>query len=131
MEETKILNVKTATLQEMLDRPEKEYNPAIWNSRIRVINTFNPTFYIAEPQGGFNYARFYAVYKTPEEGLKLFNEISPFCTSLTNRGFSKIRIDDNGNVYRSFFNNEKGRAANTPLNRKGLSRDGVLVTTDF
>jgi len=129
------LKVAALTKSEMMNRSEKNYNPAIWEKRIRELSNYKETkFYVREKgNGSFDYAVFYASYIL-ESGLHLFLEFSPFCACLESRGFVRVEIDDEGNVYSNLFmdpQGKTGRADNCPANRKMFAASGIMVSSSI
>ena len=129
------LRVLRISVEEMLVHPAREYNPSVWEHAVRrLAQQKDCQFYIADRGNVYQYDRFYATYRT-DEGLYFFNEFSAYSGCLTNNGFCKVHIDENGIVWKSFFYDAKGnegRAANTPENRKkfalGICFQNVLIS---
>lgn len=135
--ETKLV-VKKITVEQMLDRPEKAYNPKTWKESIeRVTKYKDHQFYVMDPDGVFSYAMFYHSYVAPS-GLYLFNDFSAYSSCLTSNGFCIVCIDEEGKVHRNLFKNLEdvaGYAENTPANRKmiieKISSVGVMVSNSI
>jgi hypothetical protein len=126
------LKVTKITVEEMLNRPEQDYNPAIWKKQVlNYAASKDIQFYVTEKGNGYDYARFWASYRT-SDGLYFFNTFSAFSGSLTNNGFCRVIIREDGTVEKFLFKNDKGQegyADNCPANRKLFTRTGVLVST--
>ena len=125
------LKVTKITVEEMLARPEQSYNPPIWESKVlRYAESKDIQFYVTEKGNGYAYARFWCTYRT-REGLYFFNTFTAFSASLTNHGFCKVFIGEDGVVEKFLFNNvkgEEGYAENCPANRKIFMKLGILVS---
>jgi len=111
------MKLSLLSVDEMLNRPEKGFNPQIWKERINRLKDFEKIqFYVIESDKVYSYARFYASYII--NGLYLFNEVGYSC-SLTNNGFCKVQIDEQGNLYKDLFviGDKTGYAENCETNK--------------
>lgn len=126
--------IKAITLSDMLNRQEQSYNPATWKERVeRMTNYDKLQFYVIEADDVFSYARFFASYVA--DGIYFFNKFSAFSSSITNNGFCKVTIDNEGNVYKHLFKDATGKegyAENCKSNRLSFAKDltpiGVMVS---
>ena len=130
------LKLTKLTVQEMLDRPEQAYNPSIWKAWVlRYAKCKQIQFYVVEKskESGYDYARFFCSYIA--SGIYLFNQFSAFSACLSNAGFCKVQIDENGNVNKFLFKDSSGKegyAENCKANResfKQLTSLGIMVST--
>ena len=130
------LKVTKITVEEMLNRPEQDYNPAVWKKQVlNYAKSEKIQFYVTEKGkgSGYEYSRFWASYIT-SDGVYLFNSFSAFSGSLTNHGFCRAIIREDGVVEKFLFKNDKGEegyAENCPANRKLFMKSGILVSTSI
>jgi hypothetical protein len=128
------LKVTKITVEEMLARPEQDYNPQIWKRRVLdYAGSKDIQFYVTEKGNGYEYSRFWASYIT-SDGVYLFNSFSAFSGSLTNNGFCRAIIREDGVVEKFLFKNDKGQegyADNCPANRELFMKSGILVSTSI
>ena len=116
------LTVIKISSDEMIDSIDGSYNISIWNKRVNDYLKFkNVQFYYADKVAGvYDYKRFFVSYITPEN-LFFFNEFNAFSASLTNNGFCKVSIDENGDVHTELFKSAAGKegyAENCKENRR-------------
>lgn len=131
------LRVKKISIDEMLERSEKAYNPSIWNRKVKEYATLEKIqFYVIEPDRVYSYARFYTSYIL--DGIYFFSEWNGFSVSLTNNGFCKVRIDEEGYVIKTLFKDGEGNegyAENDNRTRKLFSQQltpyGIMVSTSI
>ena len=130
------LKVTELTLEEMLSHPSQEYNPSTWkNDVMQMSKKYNARFYQAPADHIFSYPRFFTKYSIPE-GLNFFSPYNPFSSSLTSNGFTRIFIDEEGNVFSTGFG-ETGneRVIKTPKGRKWLAENlckyGVMISSEL
>lgn len=126
------LVVQKISVEDLLKHEDQEYNPAIWKTQVERYATFPKIQFYIIPKDGkiFSYNRFYASYVA--DGIYFFNRFSPFCASITNNGFCKVHIAEDGTVSKSEFSDGKGKtgyAANTKENRAMFRKD--LTTRDI
>lgn len=128
------LFVTRISVEEMLNRSEKSYNPKEWE---RKVNSYallpKAQFYVAEKNDAYQYARFYISYIF--NGIYFFSEFHGFMSSLSSNGFCKVQISSDGEVYKSLFASKDGKEvyaenceANRELFRKHLTPLGVMVS---
>jgi len=131
------LKLTPISVDEMLVRPEQEYNPRIWKERVTDYTKYAKCqFYVIESDGKiYSYARFYVSYVYGGENLYFFSDFSAFSSSLTNNGFCKVMIDETGLVHKFLFtdpNGKEGYARNCKENRqmfaKNLTPINVMVS---
>jgi hypothetical protein len=128
------LKVTKVSLDEMMTRPEKEYNPAIWEAKVKRMFTYPKIqFYVIEKDNVFQYARFYASYIA--DGIYFFSEWNAFMASLTDRGFCAVNIKEDGTVVKTLFRDASGKEGyvsndkhNRDLFRKNLTPRNIMVT---
>lgn len=120
-----------------------DYNMTEWKKRINnfLQRSKDVQFYIAPPQKGEKYERYYATYKI-EEGIIFFNELCPFSSSISNNGFCRIIIEPIGNseyivkrVLLKDAQGNEGRCNNDRANRKIMAGNsqkyGVIYSNNF
>lgn len=137
------LRLTKISVQDMLARPEQEYNPTIWKDRVLNLprNYKDCQFYVIEPdkESGYSYARFYVSYLYEAENLHFFREFDAFHSCLSNNGFCKVNIDENGFVHKFLFvdfaTGKEGYAENTKENRKKIglhvTPNGYMISNDI
>lgn len=131
-----VLVVKEIT-QDQIRKEGREYNAYEWDKIIdRFYKYKGCKFYIATPQNGYDYERYFAIYEIPE-GLILFHQIS-YHSSLSNNGFCRIVINADGIVSRVLLkdiNGKEGYCTNNKQNRKILAKSsqifGAIFSNDF
>jgi hypothetical protein len=129
------LVVTKISIEEMLQRPEQDYNPKTWKDSImRRAVLKDIQFYVIEKCSVWQYARFYTTYRT-QDGLFLFNDFSAYSACITSNGFCKVFIADDGRVSKEMFEYPAGKfgyAENTPANRKliieRVSSQNIMVS---
>lgn len=133
LQETKIF-VTEISVEDMLVREEKAYNPSIWKDRVLGYEKYEKLqFYVCEKGNGCDYTRFFVSYII--NGIYFFSEFSAFSASLTNAPFCMVHILQ-GQIYRKLFkfpDGEFGYAANNKESReffkKSLTPMGIMVST--
>lgn len=91
------LRVSKIAVGDLLQRPEKEPNPEIWEKKINGLTSKQDVqFYVSEPDTHCSYARFFVSFK--DDGILFFDPFTPFLERLTTWGFCLIDIDDEGFV---------------------------------
>lgn len=131
-----VLNVEEIT-EEQIRKDGREYNAREWDKIIDRVSKYEGCkFYVAKPQRGYDYVRYFAVYKI-EEGIIFFNSVS-YSACLSNGGFCRINIRENGIVERILLkdiHNNYGRCGNDKANRvimAGNSRKfGAVFSNNF
>ena len=125
------LILKKVTLDEMLAHPDKEYNPSVWLEKMS--NYPKCQFYLIPPDDIYSYTRFYVSYIA--DGIYFFSNFSAYSGTLTNNGFCKVYIAQDGQVWKHLFRNDKGEegyADNVEHNRKCfrelLTPRGIMVS---
>jgi hypothetical protein len=128
------LKVTPITVEEMLARPEQDYNASIWKRRVLdYAGMKNIQFYVTEKGNGYDYTRFWASYWT-NDGLFLFSSFSAFSACLHNGGFCKVIIRPDGVVEKFMFKNAAGKegyADNCAANRNQWHNTGLMVSTSI
>lgn len=114
------LVIAPISVEEMLNRPEQEYNPQIWKEKVKRFSTYDKCqFYVIEPDEHYSYARFYASYVG--DGIYFFSEFNAFHSCLSNNGFCKVQVLPNGEVHKFLFSDSTGKegyAENCKANRQ-------------
>ena len=133
------LKVTKITVEEMLLRPEKAYNPSIWEKRVKDYAAYPKCqFYVIEKDGtkNYDYARFFCSYIA--DGLYFFSDFSAFSSGISNNGFCKVSILENGDVIKTLFKDSTGKegyAENCPKNRdsfrKTLTPYNVMISNNI
>ncbi len=117
-----VLNVIKSTPEEIIIKGG-DYNMSEWRKRINnlVLRSSDVQFYIAPPQRGYDYERYFATYKI-EEGIIFFNQFSPASSSISSNGFCRITICPSTGVVRRHLlkdtTGNEGRCENDKVNRK-------------
>jgi hypothetical protein len=114
----------------------REYNAKEWDKTIDRFSKYpNVKFYVARPQRGYDYSRYYATYETPE-GINFLGEVS-YSSCLSNTGFCVISIMT-GTMYRILLSNTSGAigyCANDKSNREIMARNsrvhGIIYSNLF
>lgn len=122
------MRVKKLTKEEILNHSVREYNATEWSKIIDRFNSYaNIQFYI-EIESAYSYDRFFATYTLPE-GFSVFTSVS-YSSMLSNNGFVKVQIDEDGTVHKILFSNGKttGRAENTKANRELFAKKNLTVS---
>lgn len=128
------LKVSKITVDEMLNRSERDYNPQVWRERINSMTKYDKLqFYVIEAdEKVYKYARFFASYVA--DGIYFFSDWSAYSSGISNNGFCKVYIDENNDVHKMLFrvrDNEEVYAANNKQNRQifreKLTPYGVMV----
>ena len=127
-----VLNVVELTSEEIRSE-NREYNPREWDNVInRYLKYSDVKFYKAEPQRGYAYARYYAVY-TIEEGITLMNDVS-YSSSLSNGGFAQVIIVAGTQIFRKLLrdvNGNYGYGGTDKANRAIMARNSKNHGTIF
>lgn len=117
--------------EDQIRNENREYNPREWDKVIDRYSKYSPIFYKVSPQGGYDYTRCFAEYKS--DGINFFKSVC-YSSSLSSGGFSKIVILNNI-AYRFLvkdINGNIGRIANNHFNRNVMRRDNdSLYSNEF
>jgi len=101
------LKVTKISTEDMLNHSDQEYNPKVWKESItRYMGYTKCQFYFIAPDGIYSYTRFFVSYIA--DGIYFFSNFSAYSGSLTNNGFCKVHIDENGEVYKFMFYDHDG-----------------------
>lgn len=135
-----MINVKNFTLvsitaEEIRNNSIREYNAREWDKTIdRFLKFDNVQFYILPKGNGYDYDRFYVVYSL-ENGFRLFNQVC-YSTCLSNGGYCRIAIREDGTVDKYLFkyaNGKEGYAENCENNTIKMATQsrctGAIFTT--
>ena len=130
------LQLNKLTFSELFNHEAKAYNSRTWECYCnRYCNTEDIIqIYVAVPDKYYSYHRFFKTYHI--EGFTIFSDFNPFSSCLTNNGFTKVTLSEEGaitEVYTEPFSNGKGdvgRANNEWYNRRLFAKNytqGVYV----
>jgi hypothetical protein len=87
-----LFKVQELSIQEVINHPQREYNPKTWESIIKGYENLNPTFY--EKTSNLNsYPEIFVMY-TSTKGINFVNRLS-YSASLSNSSFCEVYIDGN------------------------------------
>lgn len=131
-----VLKLETLTADQIRNE-NREYNPTEWDNIInRYLKYKNLTFYVARPQRGYSYNRYYAVYEIPE-GIILLGSVS-YSSCLSNNGFCRVTIGPDGTLRKFFLKDQTGKegyCVNDKANRRIMAGNsqkvGAIFTTEF
>jgi hypothetical protein len=128
------MKLQKLTPEEIRLNPTRNYNPREWDRRIAGFTKYQDVqFYIApKADGPYGYDRFFAAYTLPE-GMRVFNNVS-YGASLTNAGFVRIQILEDGEVITYEFRDatgRKGRAENCKENRRRFAEESRILGSTF
>ena len=108
------MNVRELTLQQMLEHPEREYNPEIWVKVVDRYKKYKDVIFLEKVNSENEYHELFAIYTT-NEGIRFINSVS-YSGSIVDSGFSIVNY--NGNTISVEKPFEKGFIANNNDGRK-------------
>ena len=131
------LKLTKISVEDLLNHPDKEYNITEWENKINRIKFYPKCqFYFIAPNEVYSYTRFFVSYVA--EGIYFFSNFDAYSSILSNNGFCKVSIDENGQVWKYLFldkNGKEGYAQNCSINRKmfknNLAPRGIMVSNDI
>jgi hypothetical protein len=87
-----LFNVKELSIQEVLNHPQREYNPRTWEQIVKGYESLSPAFY--EKTSNLNgYPEIFVMY-TSSQGINFMNRLG-YSASLSNGAFCEVMIADN------------------------------------
>ena len=111
-----LFSVKELTTDEVLQHPQREYNPTIWEKIVNGYKNQNPKFY-EKTNNKNSYFEIFVMY-TSKEGINFMNSLS-YSPSISNSSFCEVYIENNelktiepvlqNNKYYLLANNKEGR----------------------
>jgi ABC-type glutathione transport system ATPase component len=89
---TPLFSVKELTTEQVLQHPQREYNPATWERIVNGYKNENPKFY-EKTSNNNSYPEIFVMY-TSKEGINFMNKLS-YSVSMSNSSFCEVYIDNN------------------------------------
>jgi hypothetical protein len=130
------IKITKTTPEEMLAHPEQAYNPQTWKNRVNDYLKPPKCQFYTRLNGTNSWTEFYVSYVS--DGLYFLKEFHAFHSCISNAGFCKVYIMEDGTVGKIMFkgaDGKEGYAENCEANRKSfrkcLTPNNVMVSTSF